>query len=184
MNIRGEKVVLRAIEPHDLEAIREMTNDADQEFMIGGWNFPAAKKHQEDWYQRILGDRNNYRFAIDCGGIFVGLVTLTDIDWKNRRAKSGIRLTLDAPKKQGIATDALMTMLDYVFEELDIHRVYATIIEYNHASRRLHAKCGYKEEGLLRQSVYKRGEFHNELQLSILKQEYKENKNRAQAAVL
>lgn len=174
MNIKGSKVTLRFIEPDDLEAIREMSNDAEQEYMIGGWSLPAAKKHQEDWYQRILSDKNNVRFAIDFEGTFVGLVTLTDIDWKNRRAKSGIRLTLKAPKKQGIATDALMSMLGYAFEELNIHRVYATIIEHNVISRKLHAKCGYKEEGLLRQSVYKRGEYHNELQLSVLKHEYEE----------
>lgn len=174
MNIKGNKVVLRFIEPSDLEEIRNMTNDAEQEYMIGGWSFPAAKKHQEDWYQRILSDKNNIRFAIEFEGSFVGLVTLTDIDWKNRRAKSGIRLTLSAPKKQGIATDALMAMLGYAFEELDLRRIYATIIEHNMISRKLHAKCGYKEEGLLRQSVYKRGKYHNELQLSILKQEFEE----------
>lgn len=173
MNIKGNKVTLRFIEPDDLEAIREMSNDSEQEYMIGGWSLPAAKKHQEDWYQRILGDKNNIRFAIDYNGSFVGLVTLTDIDWKNRRAKSGIRLTLNAPKQQGIATDALVTMLGYAFDELNLHRVYATIIEHNLASRKLHAKCGYKEEGILRQSVYKRGLYHNELQLSVLKSEYK-----------
>lgn len=177
MNIKGNKITLRFIEPDDLEAIREMSNDSEQEYMIGGWSLPAAKKHQEEWYQRILGDKNNIRFAIDYSGSFVGLVTLTDIDWKNRRAKSGIRLTLNAPKRQGIATDALITMLDYAFEELNLHRIYATIIEHNQASRKLHAKCGYREEGLLRQSVYKRGRYHNELQLSILKSEFKEIKN-------
>ncbi len=179
MNIKGNKVTLRFIEPDDLEAIREMSNDSEQEYMIGGWSLPAAKKHQEDWYQRILGDRNNIRFAIDYNGSFVGLVTLTDIDWKNRRAKSGIRLTLNAPKQQGIATDALVTMLGYAFDELNLHRVYATIIDHNQASRRLHAKCGYKEEGVLRQSVYKRGLYHDELQLSVLKSEYKDINNHA-----
>jgi hypothetical protein len=31
MNIKGERVVLRGIEPGDLEAIREMTNDSEQD---------------------------------------------------------------------------------------------------------------------------------------------------------
>ena len=176
MNIKGQKVVLRSIEPKDLEAIREMTNDTEQEYLIGGWSLPTAVRHQKEWYQRILVDRNNIRFAIECDDSFVGLVTLTDIDWKNRRAKSGIRLTLDAPKQEGIATDALMAMLNYAFKELNLHRVYATIIEHNTPSRKLHAKCGFKEEGLLSQSIYKRGEYHNELQLSILKTEFQELK--------
>lgn len=173
MIIKGNSVTLRFIEPGDLEAIREMTNDANQEWMIGGWSYPAAKKHQEDWYQRILSDKNNIRLAIDYNGAFVGLVTLTDIDWKNRRAESGIRLTLDAPKQQGIATDALTALLRYAFNELNLNRVYATVVEHNIPSMKLHAKCGYTIEGTLRNSVYKRGEFHNEVIMGILKSELK-----------
>ena len=172
MIIKGNSVTLRFIEPGDLEAIREMTNDANQEWMIGGWSFPAAKKHQEDWYQRILSDKNNIRLAIDYKDKFAGLVTLTDIDWKNRRAESGIRLTLDAPKQQGLATDALTTLLRYAFNELNLNRVYATVVEHNIPSMKLHAKCGYTIEGKLRNSVYKRGEFHDEVFLSILKSEF------------
>lgn len=172
MEIKGKKVTLRSIEPDDLEQIRMMTNDGDQEYMIGGWSLPAAVKHQVDWYQRILTDRDNIRFAIDFNDTFVGVVTLTSVDWKNRRAESGIRLTLDAPKQQGIATDALLTMLDYAFNELNMHRIYATVIEHNEASRKLHLKCGYKLEGTLRQSVYKRGKYHDEYQFGILKEEF------------
>ena len=63
MNIKGKKVMLRFIEPDDLEAIREMTNDPEQEHLIIGWSFPAAKKHQEDWYQRVLANRKLFRSA-------------------------------------------------------------------------------------------------------------------------
>ena len=172
MNICGKKVVLRFIEPSDLEEIRNMTNDAEQEYMIGGWSLPAAVKHQQDWYQRILTDKNNLRLAIDYNGSFVGLVTLTNIDWKNRRAESGIRLTIDAPKQQGIGTDALMSLLSYAFEELNLHRVYATIIEHNQPSRKLYAKCGFTVEGMMRQSIYKKNSYNHELQLGILKSEF------------
>lgn len=178
MNIKGEKVTLRFIEPKDLEAIREMTNDSEQEWMIGGWSLPAAQKHQEDWYQRILVDRNNIRFAIDRNCTFVGLVTLTDIDWKNRRAESGIRLTLDAPKQEGIATDALKSLLQYAFDELNLNRIYATVVEHNIASIKLHTKCGYKKEGVFRKSVYKRGDYHDEIVFSILKSDYLNTKSK------
>lgn len=172
MNITGEQVLLRFIEPDDLEAIREMSNDADQEYMIGGWSFPAAKRHQEDWYQRILSDRNNMRFAIEYENSFVGLVTLTDIDWKNRKAESGIRLTLNAPKQKGIATDALNTMLKYAFQELNLERIYATVLEHNVASKKLHDKCGYVVEGTLRNSIYKRGSYHNVYVMGLLKEDF------------
>lgn len=181
MIIRGEQVLLRFIEPDDLEDIRGMTNDADQEFMIGGWSFPTAKKHQEEWYQRVLVDRNNLRLAIEFEGSFVGLVTLTDIDWKNSKAESGIRLTLNAPKQKGIATDALKALLKYAFEELNLQRVYATVLEHNLASKKLHDKCGYVVEGTLRKSIYKRGSYHSVYVMGFLKEEYLKKYNNVQS---
>ena len=172
MNIRGNKVVLRFIEPQDLEAIREMTNDPEQERMIVGWSFPAAVKHQEDWYQRVLADRNNFRFAVEFDGKFVGLSTLTSIDWKNSSAHHGIRLTLDAPKGQGIGTDAVFATMRYAFEELHLNRLYGSILDYNSASWKLYTKCGWKSEGVYRQSVFKNGAYHDESPVAILQSEY------------
>lgn len=176
MNIKGEKVVLRGIEPEDLEAIRQMTNDTEQEYLIGGWSLPTTKKHQEDWYLRILGDKQNNRFAIELDGVFVGLVNLTDIDWKNRCAETSIRLTKEAPRHEGIATDALTTLIRYAFKELNLHRVYATILENNIISQKLHEKCGYQIEGVEREAVYKNGTYHNRYLMALLKKDIEDNK--------
>lgn len=182
MNIKGNKVVLRFIEPQDLEAIREMTNDPEQERMIVGWSFPAAVKHQEDWYQRVLADRNNFRFAIEFEDKFVGLSTLTNIDWKNSSAHHGIRLTLDAPKGQGIGTDAVFATMRYAFEELHLNRLYGSILDYNTASWKLYTKCGWKSEGVYKQSVFKNGEYHDESPVAILQSEYYEWKKNFESA--
>ena len=169
MNIKGELVVLRGIEPQDFEDIREMTNDAEQEHLIGGWSYPATKKHQEDWYQRILLDRNNVRFAIEYEGNFAGLVNLSDIDWKNRCAETSIRLTKKAPKRKGIGTDALKSLVDYAFNELNLHRVYATIIDNNDISKKLHQKCGYVVEGTQKDAIYKNGKYHDRSLMAIVR---------------
>lgn len=174
MNIYGKKVILRFLEEDDLEKVREMTNDPNQERMIVGWSFPAARKHQENWYQRILSDQNSFRFAIEYNGIFVGISTLTDIDWKNRKADHGIRLTLDAPKKQGIATDAVYATMRYAFEELNLNKLCGSILEYNIYSWKLYSKCGWKSEGVYKQSVYKNGKFYDESPVAILREEYEE----------
>lgn len=172
MNIKGKKVVLRFIEPNDLESVREMTNDPEQERLIVGWSFPTAVKHQEEWYQRILNDRNNFRFAIEFEGEFVGISTLTNIDWKNRKADHGIRLTLDAPKGHGIGTDAVFATMRYAFEELNLNRLCGSILDYNTASWKLYTKCGWKSEGVYRQSIFKNGAYHDESPVAILKSEY------------
>ena len=46
MNICGNKVILRALEPSDMPYLREMINDPEMERMVIGWSFPVSEKQQ------------------------------------------------------------------------------------------------------------------------------------------
>ena len=54
MNICGNKVILRALEPSDMPYLREMINDPEMERMVIGWSFPVSEKQQMDWYNRVM----------------------------------------------------------------------------------------------------------------------------------
>ena len=100
MEIYGEKVKLRAIEPDDLEMLREIINDPETEKMVGGWSFPISSYQQEKWFEKVANDSNNLRFIIEIVETkeAIGLVNLVDIDWKNRSGFHGIKLHPKAPK--------------------------------------------------------------------------------------
>ncbi len=172
MDIFFGKIRLRALEPEDMEALRATVNDPEIERMVGGWSFPVSKQQQMDWYNRTISDPNNHRFAIDFEGSFMGISTLTDIDWKNRSAFHGIKLTNDAPKGQGFGFDAVAAVMKYAFEELQLYRLYSRILEYNIPSQKLYAKCGWIKEGAYRQSVFKDNAYHDESLIAILRPEY------------
>ena len=172
MNIYGEKVVLRALELKDMPFLLEMINDPEMEKMVIGWSFPTSEKQQLDWYNRIIGDQKNFRFAIDYNGDFVGVSTLVKIDWKNRSADHGIKLCSNAPKGAGIGTDAVFATMKYAFEELQLNRLYGSILDYNIASQKLYSKCGWKIEGCYRQSVFKNNAYHDEWPTAILREDY------------
>lgn len=172
MNIKGQKVILRAIEPKDLPYLLEMINDPEMERMVIGWSFPTSAKQQEDWYNRIVGDQKNLRFAIEYEGDFVGISTLVQIDWKSRKADHGIKLCNHAPKGKGIGTDAVYATMKYAFEELQLNRLWGSILDYNIPSQKLYEKCGWVKEGCYRQSVFKNNEYHDEWPMAILREEY------------
>ena len=50
MNIRGKKIILRAIEKRDLELLHKWSNDPEINYMLGGWHFPSSPQDQEKWY--------------------------------------------------------------------------------------------------------------------------------------
>lgn len=49
--------------------------------------------------------------------------------------------------RQGVMTEALLLVLDFLFVDLGLHRVEAATLPHNTASRRLLEKIGFVEEG-------------------------------------
>lgn len=163
MNIYGSKVILRSMEPEDMDMLQEMINDPDIEGMVGGWSYPVSRYEQMKWYESVVCDKQNLRFIIEEKNTreALGMMGLMEIDWKNRTAESAIKLKKDAPKRQGYATDAEFTLMQFAFESMQLHRLSAEILEYNTASIALHEKCGARREGLKREAVFKKGKYHN-----------------------
>ena len=97
---------------------------------------------------------------------------MTDINQLNRTCVSHILIGDKSYWGQGYAKEALMLALDYMFNERNMNRVQAIVLESNVASLKMHQKCGYQIDGLLRQSVYKNGKYQNQYVLSLLKEDY------------
>lgn len=176
MNIYGKKIVLRAIEREDLPYYRSNINDPEIEKMVGGWSFPISKASQDNWYNNIISDRNNLRFTITMKDKDepLGMVNIVNIDWKSGVAFTGIKLFETASRGQGIGFDTVMSIMKYAFDELRLNRLEGTILDINEPSMRLYKKCGWKEEGIRRQSQYQMGSYYDEYFVAILKSEFEE----------
>ena len=174
MNIKGRKITLRAMEKDDCKLVVEMFNDPEMESLVVGWSFPLSQFAQEKWLDNHFADQNNFRFIIEEEtGEAVGIATITEIDWKNRCATQGIKIAKRENRHRGIGTDALMAIMRYAFEELQLNRLETTWLEENRPSRSMYQKCGWVEEGRQRQKVFKRGKYHDLIFGSILAQEYR-----------
>ena len=175
MNIKGKKVTLRAMEKADCEMIREMFNDPEIENLVVGWAFPVSSFAQEKWFENHYNDNTNFRFVIETeeDGA-VGIATLTGIDWKNRRATHGIKLANKERRSKGIGTDTVMAIMRYAFDELQLNRLDGSWFPENIASRGMYMKCGWKEEGIRRNYIFKNGKYRDLVVVGILADEYHE----------
>ncbi len=172
MNICGKKVVLRAMEPTDCELVREMFNDPEIENLVVGWAFPLSQYAQERWYENHYADKD-FRFIIETAEDgAVGVATLLDIDWKNRMAQHGIKLSSKRYRGKGIGTDAVMAIMRYAFDELGLNRLNGSWFPDNVPSKNMYMKCGWKEEGIRRNYIYKQGKFKDLVETGILAEEY------------
>lgn len=173
MNITGKVVTLRAIEKTDLEIMRAMLNDPEIEQMVVGWSFPVSRYQQELWFERNVNDEKNQRYIISISeDPCLGLATLTSIDWKNRRATHGIKLAKKENRAKGIGTDAVMAIMRYAFDELQLNRLDGSWLEDNVGSQKLYTKCGWSIEGRIRRCIFKNGVYSDLIIVGILSEEY------------
>ena len=89
------------------------------------------------------------------------------------RAEIGYGLYADEYKRQGLMTEALKPILDYGFNQMNLHRIEAFAAPANTGSIRLLTNFGFLKEGLLREHY--RNEVHPEdsAVYGLLKREYK-----------
>jgi RimJ/RimL family protein N-acetyltransferase len=69
---------------------------------------------------------------------------------------------------QGLATEAARALVAFGFDELNLHRIWATCHVDNCASARVLEKAGLRREGTLRQNRLQRGEWRDSHLYAIL----------------
>ena len=174
MNIKGKKVVLRAIEEKDLDLLHKWANEPEIWYMLGGWHFPSSMDFMNNWFKNLKNDNLNQRFVIDTPDLgVIGTVNLVDIDWKNNHAFTGLILGDKDIRGKGYGMDTFMAIERYAFEELHLERLDGTVIEYNQiAFNMITRKCGWKEEGRQRNWYFRKNRYWDRIVVGILKDDY------------
>lgn len=173
MNIKGRFVTIRAIEKEDLKFLKEMLDDEKIETMTVGDHLPISLYQQEQWYTNNIGKESFLKYMIETPNDgAVGLISLEDLDWKNRSVCVGLKLMEKKCSTTGVGIDAFMAILRYVFDELQMQRAWAVTLEYNQASLNMQKLCGFVVEGKNRKALYKHGQYHDLVLTSLLREEY------------
>jgi len=168
--IIGERVILREIEKEDLDLIVKWRND----FEILGWLFsylPLSKAKQKKWYEKYLEDHTQQIFIIELKKEKkpVGTIGLTDIDYKNQKGELTIIIGEKKYRQQGLGKEALKLLVNFAFKEMNLRKIKALVFSDNEKAIKLYEKCGFKEEGILREEIFKNGKFKDITIMSKIK---------------
>lgn len=167
-------VKLRAIEEKDADLLFYLINDPEIEKRVAGWNLPISSIEQTNWIKSYKNTSSNIRLMIELSnGATIGMISLTDIDMKNRTA--AINYKIESYNRNRIKNDmhdAIIGILTYAFDELGLETITSTILADNVFSLKLARKMGFVEEGRLRKRIYKCGEHKDQIVTSLLKNEF------------
>lgn len=105
----------------------------------------------------------------------IGYRELCHLDWWDFEAgEIGIKINKKYRKK-GYSTEASILLIDYCFNKLKFHKIYADTDSENKISQRNIKKMGFKLEGIIRDRRRINGKWADELDYGLFKNEWKKN---------
>lgn len=168
--IKGHKTYLRAIEEGDLKQLLEWRNKPQlrkffREYRELSWD------QQIWWYENIvLKDDKVRMFSIlDENKKLLGACGLCYINWVDRNADFSIYLgASDIYIDDDLAVDAAKSLIKYGFEELNLHRLWAEIYDFDKPKSKMFDTLGFKLDGRHRETHWTDGKWCDSLFFSLL----------------
>ncbi len=175
--LEGNLVSLRAMEPEDLEDALRWVNDREVTLWLTSLRYPTARKDEQKWIDDVPANSfvDGVRLAIETmDGKHIGGINLHRTNPEDRKAGLGIMFGEKDHWSNGYGTDAIQTLLKLVFDEMNLHRVWLHVFADNERAIACYQKCGFREEGRLRQEVFQDGRYYDVIVMGVLKDEFSE----------
>lgn len=172
--IISKNVYLRPVEFSDASSIQKWHNDPElRKFARCGELPMTLEKEEEDIkaashapneaYLMIVKKRDNKP---------IGFIRINDLTSSARDV--WLRMIIGDKSSWGknFAGEALRSVLEWLFYELNIHRVTLGTYATNKRALKFFEKMGFKREGILREAHFEDGTYHDIISFGLLKKEF------------
>lgn len=174
--IESERLILKPLTSEDASEVVRIHSIPDVS-RYQGWQPSSAEEISDfidrmtsndflapdQWFQLSISLKDGSKLIGDCG-VHAGA--------SDRRLVE-IGISIDPLfQKQGYAQEAITSLLDFIFENTDTHRVHASIDPRNEPSIRLFENLGFRKEAHLVRSLWFKGEWADDLIMAVLREEW------------
>lgn len=167
--IAGEQIILRALEPADLERCYRWMNDPNIVWTLKS-RYPMPFHLEAEWLEKAVRNSHNERhFAIERrqDREHIGNASIHDIDWVSRSAAFGMFIGDPSAWNRGYGSDAIQTLVRFAFQEMNLRKLRISIFDYNDRGRNVLLSAGFVQEGKLEREFFRDGTYHDIVILSI-----------------
>lgn len=171
-------VSLRRADREDLDTVIAWMEDPDFQYFMYGDPTRSPKQVREQIVS-LLGRTVGHTMP---GGIYliidsktvgpIGLVSLQNISWRNRSCSIDLYLGNKKVRNSFVAGLTFYRVMEYCFDELNLHRVSAFVYSFNTRSWRLVERSGAVRELTLREHVARGGKLYDMYCYGLLRQEF------------
>lgn len=183
LRLETERLRLRPFRDADLDAFLAYRNDP-LVALHQSWDVPYSREQGSAFLALMQTARPGepgtwYQIAIElkATGALIGDCVFCPLAEDPRQAEIGYSL-MRRYQGQGYATEAVHRLLDYLFGELQLHRVRAICDVENVASTRLLERVGMRREAHFVESYWIKGRWTSEYWYGLLHHEWEFVQNR------
>lgn len=178
--LESDRLLLRRFSPDDAAAFQAYRSQPlVYRYQGDGWVDMTAEKYAAfvfrqariraftpgTWFQIAVERRSDGRLIGDCG-----VFRLKD---DPRQAEVGFSLDPSC-QGQGYGLEMVQCLIRFLFERLDMHRIFAVADVQNERSCRLLTRAGFRQEGHFHQKAWSRGGYVDEYLFARLQDELSE----------
>jgi RimJ/RimL family protein N-acetyltransferase len=117
-------------------------------------------------------DSQGFVIADSLTEAYIGEVILDPIDWKNRVGRIAIVIGSTELMGNGYGTEAMKLLIAFAFNEMNLNRLELEFYDFNERAHRCYLACGFREEGRLRERLYRNGRYVDVIQMGILRADW------------
>ena len=164
MKLQGTRCTVRAWRMDDAESLVRHANNINVARQLRDrFPHPYTRANASAFLKAATSTPEPSNLAIEVDGQAVGAIGyVAGVDVERYSAEIGYWLG-EAYWGRGIVTEALVLMTDYVFDSLNMLRLFALPFADNTGSIRVLEKAGYMQEAVLRSSSVKYGDPRDQL---------------------
>lgn len=175
-NIETERLLLRRINQNDVEEVLALRGNPETMKYIPR---PLAKTKEEALVHIAMIEEKienntgiNWGITIKGSNKIIGIIGHYRIQPENHRAEIGY-MSLPEYNGKGYITEAIKAVVEYGFEQMNLHSIEAVIDPGNTASERVLQKNGFVKEAHILENELWEGKFWDTVIYSLLKRNFK-----------
>lgn len=175
-NLETERLFLRRLSHDDAEEVLELRGNPETMKFIPRplvKNLEDAIAHIDMINEKI--DTNvgiNWGITIKDNDKIIGIIGHYRIQPENHRSEIGYMI-LPEHQGKGYVSEAILAILEYGFQDMNLHSIEAVIDPENSASERVLQKNGFVKEAHILENEYYEGRFWDTIIYSMLKRNFR-----------
>lgn len=165
------KVEFKKLDEKSIEIVRLWRNKPEiSKFMYT--DHIISKKEHQNWFNRIKDDEKTKFWVVYLEELPIGIVTLFDIDHKNKRCFWGYYIAELKARGKGLGKIIEMNVMEYIFKILNFNKLCCEVFSFNKLVIKIHKKYGSRIEGHFKEHIFKGNKFYDIVCMAILKEEW------------